>query len=142
MRRGRGGGGGEGRCLQGNWWFSPPASMTSRLASATFKMASKVFLEETDTKFRIYHTYTVPISWIWRFWGPYCHRKLNFRLFWNETSSHCSHVWGSVPSKIEEFRHNNRRFIKELQRMFYTLHCAYFQLFRASGAPYLFFIFF
>ena len=29
-------------------WYSPPASMTSRLASVTFKMASKVFIEETD----------------------------------------------------------------------------------------------
>ena len=36
------------RCLQGNLWYSPPASMTSRLASVTFKMASKVFIEETD----------------------------------------------------------------------------------------------
>ena len=26
----------------------PPARMTSRLASVTFKMASKVFIEETD----------------------------------------------------------------------------------------------
>ena len=37
-----------GRCLQGNRWLSPPASMTSRLASGTFKMSSKVFIEETD----------------------------------------------------------------------------------------------
>ena len=44
-RAGRGGG---GRCLQGNLWYSPPASMTSRLASVTFKMAGKVFIEETD----------------------------------------------------------------------------------------------
>ena len=43
--------GGEGRCLQGNLWYSPPASMTSRLASVTFKMASKVFIEETDKNF-------------------------------------------------------------------------------------------
>ena len=28
--------------LEGNRWFSPPASMTSRLASVTFKMTSKV----------------------------------------------------------------------------------------------------
>ena len=44
--RGVGGGGGGvvGRRLQGNWWFSPPASMTSPLAltSVTFKMASRV----------------------------------------------------------------------------------------------------
>ena len=39
------------RCLQGNLWYSPPASMTSRLASVTFKRASKVFIEETDKNF-------------------------------------------------------------------------------------------
>ena len=44
-------GGGEGRCLQGNLWYSPTASMTSRLTSVTFKMASKVFIEETDKNF-------------------------------------------------------------------------------------------
>ena len=43
--------GGGGRCLQGNLWYSPPASMTSRLASVTFKMANKVFIEETDKNF-------------------------------------------------------------------------------------------
>ena len=37
-----------GRCLQGNRWLSPPASMTSRLALVTFKMSSKVFIEERD----------------------------------------------------------------------------------------------
>ena len=42
---------GGGRCLQGNLWYSPPASMTSRLASVTFKMASKVVIEETDKNF-------------------------------------------------------------------------------------------
>ena len=45
------GGGGGGRCLQGNLWYSPPAIMTSRLTSVTFKMASKVFIEETDKNF-------------------------------------------------------------------------------------------
>ena len=40
-----------GRFLQGNLWYSPPTSMTSRLASVTFKMASKVFIEETDKNF-------------------------------------------------------------------------------------------
>ena len=44
-------GDGGGRRLQGNLWYSPPASMTSRLASVTFKMASKVFIEETDKNF-------------------------------------------------------------------------------------------
>ena len=46
-----GGEGGGGRCLQRNLWYSRPASMTSRLASVTFKMASKVFIEETDKNF-------------------------------------------------------------------------------------------
>ena len=40
-----------GWCLQGNLWYSPPGSMTSRLASVIFKMASKVFIEETDRNF-------------------------------------------------------------------------------------------
>ena len=46
----KGGGGGGGSCLQGNLWLwdSPPAGMTSRVASATLKMAGKVFIEETD----------------------------------------------------------------------------------------------
>ena len=48
-RAGEGEGGGG--CLQGNLWYSSPASMTSRLASVTFKMASKVFIEETDKNF-------------------------------------------------------------------------------------------
>ena len=39
------------RCLLGNVCCSPPASMTSHLASVTFKMASKVFIEETDKNF-------------------------------------------------------------------------------------------
>ena len=51
LRLPRGGGWGGGRCLQGNLWYSPPASMTSRLVSVTFKMASKVFIEETDKNF-------------------------------------------------------------------------------------------
>ena len=50
---GTAGGGGVGECLQGNLWYSPPASMTPHLASVTFKMASKVhvFIEETDKNF-------------------------------------------------------------------------------------------
>jgi len=39
--------GGE-RCLQRNLLYSPPASMTSRLSSVAFKMASKVFIVEKD----------------------------------------------------------------------------------------------
>ena len=42
---------GGGMCLQGNLWYSPPASVTSRLASVTFKMASEGFIEETDKSF-------------------------------------------------------------------------------------------
>ena len=42
---------GKGRCLQGNLWYSPPTSMTSRLASVIFKMANKEFIEETDKNF-------------------------------------------------------------------------------------------
>ena len=45
------GGGGGGREGLGNLWYSPPASMTSRLVSVIFKMASKVFIEETNKYF-------------------------------------------------------------------------------------------
>ena len=48
VNRGQGGG---GRSLQGNLWHSPPASMTLRLVSVTFKIASKVISEETDKYF-------------------------------------------------------------------------------------------
>ena len=44
-------GGRKGRCLKGNLWYSPPASLTSRLASVTVKMASKVFIKKTDKNF-------------------------------------------------------------------------------------------
>ena len=54
-------GGRGGRCLQGNLWYSPPASMTSRLASVTFKMASKVFIEETDFRFLGFGDFKVSI---------------------------------------------------------------------------------
>ena len=50
LKNAAGGGGGEG-CLKGNLWYSPPANMTSRLASVTFKITSKVFIEETDKNF-------------------------------------------------------------------------------------------
>ena len=57
--------------LRKSFRFSSPASMTSRLASVTFKMASKVFIEETDKNFDLLFRNTVgntvPISWIWRF---------------------------------------------------------------------------
>ena len=33
--------------------YSPPASLTSRLASVTFKMARKVFMEGTDKNFDV-----------------------------------------------------------------------------------------
>ena len=46
---------------KGNLWHSPPASMTSRLASVTFKMASKVFIEETDFRFLGFGDFKVSI---------------------------------------------------------------------------------
>ena len=59
---------GGGRCLQGNLWYNPPASMTSRLASVTFKMARKVFIEETDKNFDFTtEIQSVSIFGIWRF---------------------------------------------------------------------------
>jgi len=37
--------------LRKSFRFSPPAGMTSRLESVTFKMASKVFIKEADKNF-------------------------------------------------------------------------------------------
>ena len=37
--------------MVGTGGYSPPASMTSRLALVTFKMASKVFVQETNKNF-------------------------------------------------------------------------------------------
>ena len=71
-----------GGCLQGNRWFNPPGCMTSRHASVTLKTMSKVFIEETDKNLEftreILH---VLISWIWRYYDPYCHRKPDFCTF-------------------------------------------------------------
>ena len=81
-RRGEG-----GWCLQGNRWFSPPASMTSRLASVTFKMANKVFIEEMDENFEFI------TAMLFRFLGSRDFKiaivieKQTLVLFWNETSS-------------------------------------------------------
>ena len=78
-----------GWCLQENQWFSPPASMTSRLASVTFKMANKVFIEETDTK----KNYEFITAILFRFLGSGDFKisivieKQTLVHFWNETSS-------------------------------------------------------
>ena len=78
---------GKGRCLQGNLWYSPPTSMTSRLASVTIKMASNVFIEETDKKFH----FIMEIRF--RFLGfgdlkiPIVTENKTLVLFGNETSS-------------------------------------------------------
>ena len=130
-RGGGGGRGGRGRWrLQGNRLFSPPATMTSSLASVTFKMANKVFIEETDTNFELSR----------QFWFlgpgdfkiPIVIEKQTLALFWNETSSGVmnfkisfyrlayftgnqtdrSHFLGPVHSKMKECWHSNRRFIK------------------------------
>ena len=45
------GGGGGGSVSKEIGGYSPPASMTPRHASVTLKMASKVFIKETDKNF-------------------------------------------------------------------------------------------
>ena len=76
-----------GRWLQGNLWYSPPASMTSLLASVTFKMASKLFTEETD-KSIVFIT-----EILFRFLGfgdfkvSIVIENYTSVLFWNEMSS-------------------------------------------------------
>ena len=53
--------------VQGNQWLNPPVSMTSRLATVTFKMAHKMFIEEMDENFEFITLNAVLISWISRF---------------------------------------------------------------------------
>ena len=104
ITRGEGG----GRCLQGNLWYSPPASMTSRLATVTFKTASKVSIEETDENFDFI------MEILFRFLG-FGDFKVSIVYRWaNFTGNHTdwSHFWGPVHTEIEKFRHSNRRFIK------------------------------
>ena len=83
----RSGEGGEWRwCLQGNrWvgWVSPPASMTSRLASVAFKMANKVFIEETDKNFEFITAILTPLLRS----GAFVTEKQTLVLFSNETFS-------------------------------------------------------
>ena len=55
-----------------------PGSMTSRLVSVTFKMASKVFIEETDKSLDFI---TEILFRFLGFGGPYCHRKLDLSTF-------------------------------------------------------------
>ena len=88
--RGVGGGGGKrggGWCLQGNRWFSSPASMTSRLAFVTFKMPNKVFIEETDKNFEFITTILFRFLGSGDFKIPIVIEKQTLVLFWNETSS-------------------------------------------------------
>ena len=84
--------GGKGRgagrwCLQGNQWFNPPASMTSRLASVNFKMANKVFIEETDKNFEFTTVMLYRFLWSGDFKIAIVIDKHTLVLFWNETSS-------------------------------------------------------
>ena len=61
--------------------------MTSRLASVTFKMANKVFIEETTKNFEFITAILFRFLGSGDFKSSQCHRKTDFALFWNETSS-------------------------------------------------------
>ena len=69
------------RCLQGNRWFSPPASMTSRLASVTFKMANKVFIEKTNKNFEFITAILFRFLGSGDFESSQCYRKTDFGTF-------------------------------------------------------------
>ena len=75
------------RCLQGNLWYSPPASMTSRLAAVTLKMASKVFIEETDKNFDFITEIMFRFLGFGDFKIPIVTEYKTLVLFGNETSS-------------------------------------------------------
>ena len=69
------------RCLQGNRWFSPPASMTSRLASVTFKMANKVFIEKANKNFEFITAILFRFLGSGDFENSPCYRKTDFGTF-------------------------------------------------------------
>ena len=77
----QGGKGGGGWCLQENQWFSPPASMTSRLASVTFKMANKVFIEKTNKNFEFITAILFRFFGSGDFESSQCYRKTDFGTF-------------------------------------------------------------
>ena len=78
---------GEGRCLPGNLWYSPSTSMTSCLASVTFKMASNVFIEETDKNFHFITETLFRFPGFGDFKIPIVTENKTLVLFGNETSS-------------------------------------------------------
>ena len=61
--------------------------MTSRLASVTFKMASKVFIEETDKNFDFITEIRFRFLGFGDFKVPIVIKKLDLSTFWNEMSS-------------------------------------------------------
>ena len=69
------------RCLQGNRWFIPPASMTSCLASVTFKMANKVFIEKTNKNFEFITAILFRFLGSGDFESSQCYRKTDFGTF-------------------------------------------------------------
>ena len=125
-------GGQGGWCLQANQWFSPPASMTSCLASVTFKMVKKGFIEETDKNFEFIRQYCSDFLDLEILRSLLSQKNRLWYFFWNETSSGVmnfkisfyrlanfagnhtdrSHFWGPVHSKMKECWHSKRRFIK------------------------------
>ena len=109
--------------LRKSFRFSSPASMTSRLASVTFKMARKVFIEETDKNFEFITEILFQCLAPGDFKIAIIIENQTLVLLCNETSSGVIYwqsyrpvtllrVSAQQSSKIEEFRHSNRRFIK------------------------------
>ena len=57
-------------------------------SSVTFKMASTVFIEETNENVDFITNTPFNSDFLdWKFWGPYCQRKLDLSTFWDEMSS-------------------------------------------------------
>ena len=61
--------------------------MTSRLASVTFKMASKVFIEETNKNFELITEILCRFLGFRDFKIPVVIENQSLVLFWNETST-------------------------------------------------------
>ena len=101
----RGGGGGcGGKGLHGNRWFSPSASMTSRLASLTFKMASKVFIEETNKNFELITEILFRFLGFRDFKIPVVIENQSLVLFWNEASTDVMNFKDSFLSSSKFYR--------------------------------------
>ena len=78
--------------------------MTSRLASVTFKMASKVFIEETNKNFELITEILFRFLGFRDFKIPVVIENQSLVLFWNETSTGVMNFKDSFLSSSKFYR--------------------------------------